>query len=127
MVQDLISKDSDSDSESGDEMSISWGAPHSASTRHHLHKHPLIAQNQAVNETQGQAIRDDDVAITAGQRDNTGNLNDDARDTRDLVYDVLNEINNAGNIGSKINANSGKEGESSGINRSPYEHRSRKK
>ena len=69
MIQSLISLDSDSDSESGEEMSISWKASHSANTNLHLHEHLLVEQSQA--------IRDDDVEITAGQRDNTDNLNAD--------------------------------------------------
>ena len=69
MIQDLISQDLDSDSESEEEMSISCRAPHSADKCDCLHEKTELDQ--------GQAIRDDNVEITAGQRDDTGNLNDD--------------------------------------------------
>ena len=110
MIHDLVSQDSDSDSESGEEVLISWEAPHNGNTGHHLHGQPKVGKCQA--------IRDDGVELTAAQRENIGYLNDDASETRDSVNEVLNEINNAGNIGSEINDNGGKQGEFSGINRS---------
>ena len=141
MIQDLISQDLNSDSESEEEISISCRAPHNANTSHHLH--PDIAQDQVVKLEQGQAIIDDDVEITAGQRDDTGNpnddeietrgagnLNDDAGETRDSVNNVLSDINDPDKIEgtepSYLNDNE-KEVESSGINRSPYKLGSRKK
>ena len=122
MIQDLISQDSDSDSESGEEVSISWEAPHSANMSHHLHEHP--------NVEQGQAIRNYDLEITAGQGENTRNLNADEIEIRDSVNDVFSEINIADNFERtepcNLNGNE-KEFESSGINRSPYALRTRKK
>ena len=85
-------------------MSITCRAPHSAGRCHHLHEQVKI-----------RAIRDDNVEITADQRDDTGDLNDDGIETRDSVNDMLNEINNAENIGrpepSEKNDNSEKESE----------------
>ena len=142
MIQDLMSQSSDSDSGSGGEMSKSWEALHSVNTRHHLHQHPVIAQDKVVNETQGQAIRDDDAEITASQRNDngnpnddeietrdTGNLNDDARETRNSVNDVLSETDNADNLERTEQCNledNEKEVESRGVNKSPYALRTRK-
>ena len=108
------------------------GALHNANTSHHLH--PEI-------RTQGQAINNNDVEMTAGQRENTGNPSGDViatRDTgnlsddasRDAVSDVLSEINDVDNLerAEPCNLKDNKKDIESNIgSRSPYALRSRKK